>query len=74
MALRDHQTIILDPQLNAIPEAAPFEDWLGDSDPSRIAHAHKINLHRRQIPRIYTVITETPFCKRYLLRTRVELN
>jgi hypothetical protein len=71
MALRDHQTIILDPQLNAILEAALFENWLGDSDASRIANAHKFHLHRRLMPHFYIVITETPFCRRYLLRTRV---
>jgi hypothetical protein len=45
MALRDHETIILDPHLNGVPESALLENWLGDSDASRIPITHKFNLH-----------------------------
>ena len=67
MARRDHETIILDPQLDEVLESALLDNWLGDSDASRIPNMHKFNLHRRQTPRIYIVSTETYFCKCHLV-------
>jgi hypothetical protein len=51
MVWRDYEMTILDPQLYGVLEAALFENWLGDSDASRIADTHEFNLHRRQTPR-----------------------
>jgi hypothetical protein len=59
MALRYHEAIDLDPQLNGVPGSALLENWLRDSDASRIPNVHKFNLHGTHRRRIYIVSTET---------------